>query len=175
MTMTKESEPQIFRQLRVDMKVGSVLGHAYQQVPQRRVWIHTGDPPVVTAFDLSQRSQYSRDKSYITLRAFVGRDPPEDLLDWHLGVRLESVPRILTVSGKQLDELPRHLEEWGDANKVETDAEKIAQAAALVFGQMRTPEDIVALTQRLAASDPRAPRILGLTVSGQQALGIRIT
>ena len=166
---------EIFHQLRIDWLVTIALGPTYEQLSPKRVWINTNNAPVTTALDLSQKSQYSPLKSYGNLWTFIGTDPPENFFDWHLHFRFESVPRMLDVSGQHMEELPRHLDEWQSDEKSEKEAVKIGQAARRVFELMRTPEDIVALTRRLETSDPRAPRILGMTVSGQNRLGIRIT
>jgi hypothetical protein len=166
---------EIFHKLRIDWLVTTALGDPYEQRSPSRVWVNTDDAPVTTALDLTQESQWSAMKSYGNLWAFIGTDPPENFFDWDLHFRLERVPRMLDVSGQHMDELPRHLDEWQSDEKSEKEAVKIGQAARRVFELMRTPEGIVALTRRLEASDPRMPRILGMTVTGQQKLGIRIT
>lgn len=156
----------------VDMTVSTVLGETYQKLPQRRVWVSTGDTPVITALDMSQRSRNLRGVSFVTLRAFVGTEPPEDLLDWHLGIRLESVPGLLTVSGEHIDELPRHLEEKDDGDKTKREAKKIAHAAKLVFGRINTLQGINDLITQLDNIRPSASRVLGITIQGRHQLGI---
>ena len=166
-------------QQRIDMKIGSVLGNTFKQLPQERVWMHTGgsdDNPFSKALTI-QPAKYDGTRSYVVLSFFAGPNPPLTDDEWvakrHMRIRFEYAPRILEALHEEpLPDLPRDLMMREDPDATLRDTEQIAQTAKTIFDRLESPKSILDLAENLEKTKPNTSRILGMDVSDQQALGI---